>query len=102
MLWARHRAGVINALITRRNVLERPDSQGRLRPVGQYRFDAGGFRTRAARNCSLDRYLVAAEHMGTEPVLVLNKDLIRADSDVKTPWSTSGLWLSNLTTSRDD
>lgn len=87
VLWAPTTdAGVINALISRRNVLERPDSQGRLRPVAaNIDLMLVVFAPEPAPHPALlDRYLVAAEHMDTEPVLVLNKaDLIHADSNIK-------------------
>ena len=87
VLWAPTTdAGVVNALITRRNVLERPDSQDRLRPVAaNIDLMLVVFAPEPApQPALLDRYLVAAEHMGTEPVLVLNKaDLIRADLDIE-------------------
>ncbi len=85
VLWAPTAgAGVINALITRRNVLERPDHQGRLRPVAaNIDLMLVVFAPEPApQPALLDRYLVAAEHIGTEPVLVLNKtDLIQRDAD---------------------
>ena len=87
VLWAPTTdAGAINALIKRRSVLERPDSHGRLRPVAaNVDLMLVVFAPEPApQPALLDRYLVAAEHMGIEPVLVLNKaDLLRADSDIE-------------------
>lgn len=103
VLWApTSDAGVINALITRRNVLERPDSQGRLRPLAaNIDLMLVVFATEPApQPALLDRYLVAAEHIGTEPVLVLNKaDLIRAESGLeKTLEHYAALGYRTLTT----
>ena len=73
--------GVVTALITRRNVLERPDLQGRLRPVAaNIDLMLVVFAPEPApQPALLDRYLVAAEHIDVEPVLILNKaDLLVA------------------------
>ena len=74
--------GVIDALITRRNVLKRPDAQGRLRPVAaNIDLMLIVFAPEPAPQANLlDRYLVAAEDMGVEALLVLNKaDLLKDD-----------------------
>ena len=74
--------GVIDALIARRNVLERPDTQGRLRPVAaNIDLMLIVFAPEPAPQANLlDRYLVAAEDMGVEALLVLNKaDLLKDD-----------------------
>lgn len=74
-------AGVVVAGAPRRSLLARPDSRGVLRPV------AANVDTMlvvlaprpAAHAFLVDRYLVAAEHAGIGPVLVLNKtDLLPA------------------------
>ena len=75
--------GVVTALITRRNVLERPDLQGRLRPVAaNIDLMLIVFAPEPApQPALLDRYLVAAEHIGVEPVMILNKaDLLVGSS----------------------
>lgn len=75
-------AGVLDALVTRHNVLERPDSQGRLRPVAaNIDLMLIVFAPEPAPQASLiDRYLIAAENMGVEAALVLNKaDLLEPD-----------------------
>ena len=68
-------AGVLDALVTRQNVLERPDAQGRLRPVAaNIDLMLIVFAPEPAPQANLiDRYLVAAENMGVEASLVLNK-----------------------------
>lgn len=74
--------GVVTALITRRNVLERPDLQGRLRPVAaNIDLMLIVFAPEPApQPALLDRYLVAAEHIDVEPVLILNKADLLVDS----------------------
>ena len=74
--------GVLDALVTRQNVLERPDWQGRLKPVAaNIDLMLIVFAPEPAPQAGLiDRYLVAAENMGVEAALVLNKaDLITPD-----------------------
>ena len=71
--------GVISALVERRNVLERPDMRGRLRPIAaNIDLMLVVFAPEPAPQPHLlDRYLVAAAYIDVEPVLVLNKaDLI--------------------------
>lgn len=78
--------GVITAVEPRRTVLARPDSQGRSRPVAtnidqiivviacKPSFEYG----------MLDRYLVAAELIGADPLIVVNKsDLLDDDSQAR-------------------
>ncbi|GIR90317.1 MAG: putative ribosome biogenesis GTPase RsgA [Gammaproteobacteria bacterium] len=74
--------GVVTALITRRNVLERPDLQGRLRPVAaNIDLMLIVFAPEPApQPALLDRYLVAAEHIDVEPVVILNKADLLMDS----------------------
>ena len=77
--------GVVTALITRRNVLERPDLKGRLRPVAA-NIDLMLIVLApepAPQPALLDRYLVAAEHVGVEPVVILNKADLLADSSLR-------------------
>ena len=77
--------GVVDALVTRRNVLQRPDAQGRLRPVAaNIDLMLIVFAPEPAPQANLiDRYLVAAENMEVEAALVLNKaDLIEPDDEL--------------------
>ena len=77
--------GVVDALVTRRNVLQRPDAQGRLRPVAaNIDLMLIVFAPEPAPQANLiDRYLVAAENMGVEAALVLNKaDLLDPDDEL--------------------
>ena len=80
VIWApSEETGVISALIERRNVLERPDIRGRLRPIAaNIDLMLVVFAPEPAPQPHLlDRYLVAAAYIDVEPVLVLNKaDLI--------------------------
>ena len=74
--------GVVDALVARRNVLQRPDLQGRLRPVAaNIDLMLIVFAPEPAPQANLiDRYLVAAENMEVEAALVLNKaDLLKPD-----------------------
>ena len=74
--------GVVDALVARRNVLQRPDPQGRLRPVAaNIDLMLIVFAPEPAPQANLiDRYLVAAENMEVEATLVLNKaDLLKPD-----------------------
>lgn len=78
--------GVITALETRHSVLERPDPYGKLKPVAA-NVDLMVVTVAplpAPSSALIDRYLVAAELSGIEPLLLLNKaDLIEAeDRDV--------------------
>lgn len=75
-------SGVVVARDARDNVLERPDARGQLKPVAAnidqilivFAVEPPPFAN------LIDRYLVAAEATGIEPVLVLNKtDLLPAD-----------------------
>ena len=74
--------GVVDALVARRNVLQRPDPQGRRRPVAaNIDLMLIVFAPEPAPQANLiDRYLVAAENMEVEATLVLNKaDLLKPD-----------------------
>lgn len=81
VIWARsEKAGVITALTERQNVLHRPDIKGQLRPVAaNIQLLLVVFAPEPAPQANLlDRYLVAAEHIGIEAALVLNKaDLLK-------------------------
>lgn len=81
VVWARsEEAGVITALTERQNVLHRPDIKGQLRPVAaNIQLLLVVFAPEPAPQANLlDRYLVAAEHIGIEAALVLNKaDLLK-------------------------
>jgi ribosome biogenesis GTPase len=77
--------GVVDALVTRRNVLQRPDPQGRLRPVAaNIDLMLIVFAPEPAPQANLiDRYLVAAENMEVEAALVLNKaDLLEPGDEL--------------------
>ncbi|RMG31259.1 MAG: ribosome small subunit-dependent GTPase A [Gammaproteobacteria bacterium] len=90
--------GVIVERLPRRNLLERPDAQGRPRAVAA-NVDRL-FLVLAPRPewhpGLVDRYLVAAEHAAMAPVLVLNKiDLLDADGRAAqlerlAPWKAAG------------
>src|SRR5690606_14050612 len=75
--------GVVVALLPRRSLLTRPAFQGELRSVAaniDTLLVVIAPQPEAYPNL-IDRYLVAAEHLGLEPVLLLNKcDLLDADS----------------------
>ena len=76
VIWARsEEAGVITAVTARQNVLHRPDIKGQLRPVAaNIQLLLVVFAPEPAPQSNLlDRYLVAAEHIGVEAALVLNK-----------------------------
>ena len=66
--------GVVVALEPRQSKLIRPDNYGKLRPVAA-NIDRIGvvFAFSPSKSNLLDRYLVAAEAQGIEPLLVLNK-----------------------------
>ncbi|PAV26468.1 ribosome biogenesis GTPase RsgA [Tamilnaduibacter salinus] len=67
--------GVVEALAERRSLLERPDRRGRLKPVAaniDRVFLMIAVEPEPHDNL-IDRYLVAAELVGLEPVLLLNK-----------------------------
>jgi ribosome biogenesis GTPase len=77
--------GVVDALVTRRNVLQRPDPKGRLRPVAaNIDLMLIVFAPEPAPQANLiDRYLVAAENMEVEAALVLNKaDLLEPGDEL--------------------
>jgi ribosome biogenesis GTPase len=74
--------GVITAMEPRHSVLERPDPYGKLKPVAA-NVDLMVITVAplpAPSSILIDRYLVAAELSGIEPLLLLNKaDLLDAD-----------------------
>lgn len=77
------REGVITGVLERRTTLSRPDARGRERPVAA-NIDRiiVVIASRPAFECGmLDRYLVAAELIGADPLIVLNKsDLLAPES----------------------
>ena len=78
-------AGVVEAVVKRRNVLQRSDAQGRLRPVAtNIDLMLIVFAPEPAPQANLiDRYLIAAENMEVEAALVLNKaDLLRPEDEL--------------------
>lgn len=79
--------GVVVAQLDRDSVLSRPDSQGKLKPVAanidQIIVVVAPFPEPHAN--LLDRYLVAAEAVGIEPIILLNKcDLLEGDTQRST------------------
>ncbi|WP_434456960.1 small ribosomal subunit biogenesis GTPase RsgA [Stutzerimonas urumqiensis] len=75
-------SGVIVAQLPRRSELCRPDSRGQLKPVAANvdRIVIVFAPIPEPHANLIDRYLVAAEHAGIEPLLLLNKaDLIAPD-----------------------
>ncbi|WP_421682555.1 small ribosomal subunit biogenesis GTPase RsgA [Stutzerimonas urumqiensis] len=75
-------SGVIVAQLPRRSELCRPDSRGQLKPVAANvdRIVIVFAPVPEPHANLIDRYLVAAEHAGIEPLLLLNKaDLIAPD-----------------------
>jgi len=76
--------GVVVAQLDRHSVLSRPDSQGNLKPVAanidQIVIVLASLPEPHAN--LIDRYLVAAESVGIEPVILLNKtDLLDGDPE---------------------
>lgn len=77
--------GVVVAQLPRDNALSRPDPHGKLKPVAanidQILVVIAPYPEPHAK--LIDRYLVAAEVVGIEPVIVLNKtDLLAGDSEL--------------------
>ena len=76
VIWRRDgEAGVIEALAPRSSVIQRPNSQGKLRPIAANldRVLIVVAPEPEPSSTLIDRYLVAAHHAGIEPVLVINK-----------------------------
>lgn len=78
--------GVVVAQLERDSVLSRPDSSGNLRPVAanidQIIIVVAPYPQPHAN--LIDRYLIAAETVATEPVILLNKvDLLQADASMQ-------------------
>lgn len=76
-------SGVILARGERRNVFSRPDNRGRARPLAA-NIDCALIVIAAVPQPFMnliDRYLVAVEHLGLAPVLVLNKTDLLDDSN---------------------
>lgn len=73
--WDNTGAGVITGILPRRSVLGRADAQGKMKPL------AANVDVMVAVMCPppsfstylVNRYLIAAELLGIEPVIVLNK-----------------------------
>jgi ribosome biogenesis GTPase / thiamine phosphate phosphatase len=80
-------SGVITARMDRSSVIQRPDGRGRLRPVAA-NVDRIAIVIAAQPEPHpnlIDRYLVAAEHEGIQPLLLLNKmDMLAADHPLNT------------------
>ena len=78
-------AGVVVALDNRRNLLSRPDSKGQLKPVAaNIDYIVLVIAPLPTPHANLiDRYLVAAEAIGIEPVILLNKTDLAIDSALK-------------------
>lgn len=77
--------GVVVAQLDRHSVLSRPDPYGKLKPVAanidQIILVIAPFPEPHSK--LIDRYLVAAEVVGIEPVILLNKtDLLESDTDL--------------------
>ena len=76
--------GVVEALLPRKSLLSRPDSRGQLRPVAaniDLMIIVIAPEPQPFGNL-IDRYLVAAETLGIEPLLLLNKaDLLGAAAE---------------------
>ena len=75
--------GVVVARLDRENALMRPDTRGQLKPVAaNIDYIVIVFAPEPYAHANLiDRYIVAAESTGIEPVLLLNKtDLLNADN----------------------
>lgn len=70
----------VTAILPRKNVLERPDSRGKLRPVAaniDLLVVVASWQP-APMWEMLDRYLIAAQRLGSDVVLVMNKADLRA------------------------
>jgi len=74
--------GVVSAVLPRQTQLDRPDSRGKLRPVAA-NIDriviVIASEPRPHANL-IDRYLVAIEHRGIQPILLLNKTDLDSDN----------------------
>lgn len=78
--------GVVVAALERKSELSRPDAQGNLKPVAanidQILIVVAPYPEAHAN--LIDRYLIAAEAVGIEPVIVLNKiDLLEANDALR-------------------
>ncbi len=76
--------GVIETVLPRHSLLQRPDSYGNLKAVAANIDNLVIVASPLPMTYPIliDRYLVAAENMGIEPVILMNKkDLIHADNE---------------------
>ena len=82
--------GVVVAQLERDSVLSRPDPYGKLKPVAanidQILVVIAPFPEPHAN--LIDRYLVAAETVGIEPVILLNKTDLLARPCLRRRWTT--------------
>ena len=85
VIWraGKDRSGVVVALEERESLLSRPDMHGRLKPVAaNIDYIVLVIAPVPVPHANLiDRYLVAAETVGIEPVILLNKTDLLADSE---------------------
>ncbi|MCK9468759.1 MAG: small ribosomal subunit biogenesis GTPase RsgA [Porticoccaceae bacterium] len=80
-------SGVVTARLERSSVIQRPDGSGRLRPVAANidRIAIVIAPQPEPHPNLIDRYLVAAEHEGIQPLLILNKvDMLAAGAPLDT------------------
>ena len=85
VIWraGKDRSGVVVALEERESLLSRPDMHGRLKPVAaNIDYIVLVIASMPTPHANLiDRYLVAAETVGIEPVILLNKTDLLTDSE---------------------
>ncbi|MDP0589408.1 MAG: small ribosomal subunit biogenesis GTPase RsgA [Candidatus Endonucleobacter bathymodioli] len=80
------RSGVVVALVDRKSILSRPDQRGKVKPVAaniDYIVLVIASLPTPYTNL-IDRYLVAAETVNIEPVILLNKIDLLTDPECKT------------------
>lgn len=83
VIWRQGEPGVVEQSLPRYSQMSRPDSKGNLRPVAA-NIDRIGVVIAAEplpHDNLIDRYLVAAEHQGIPPFLILNKADLAAATD---------------------
>jgi len=79
--------GIIVASLDRRSELSRPDSNGLARPIAaniDYIIIVIAPKPAPSSNL-IDRYLVAAELQGIEPIILLNKEDLLSDTTINKP-----------------